>query len=131
MSEYTYFGTNTVISSKDIKVRPVVNYPKKLTSTMTKGILYAAGDKELAWTVSGSAESKAEIENIVLTEDKAGAYKNFDFTYDGDGDCYLTVSDAGRQAKTGKTYKLTFKVLFKGEPENEKHKTVTMNVTLK
>lgn len=131
MSEYTYFGTNTVISTKDIKVRPVVNYPKKLTSTMTKGILYAAGDKELAWTVSGSAESKAEIENIVLTEDKAGAYKNFDFTYDGDGDCYLTVSDAGRQAKTGKTYKLTFEVLFKGEPENEKHKTVTMNVTLK
>ena len=120
---------NRYTGSVTVKVKPTAKYPKiKVTSAKTT--LYKGTESRLQAAVTLTGKTNAAIKDVTLDQDKAGAYANFDLTYEN-GKVLLSMKDQGSTLTAGKTYKLTLLVSFEGEAEDAVPKKATVSVTVR
>lgn len=120
---------NRYTGSVTVKVKPTAKYPKiKVTSVKTT--LYKGTESRLQAAVTLTGKTNAAIKDVTLDQDKAGAYANFDLTYEN-GKVLLSMKDQGSTLTAGKTYKLTLLVSFEGEAEDAVPKKATVSVTVR
>ena len=120
---------NRYTGSVTVKVKPTAKYPK-IKVTPAKTTLYKGTESRLQAAVTLTGKTNAAIKDVTLDQDKAGAYANFDLTYEN-GKVLLSMKDQGSTLTAGKTYKLTLLVSFEGEAEDAVPKKATVSVTVR
>lgn len=116
--------------TKTVKIKPV-NKPARVTGNVSS-LTMNRGGKGRIFMISSAGRTAAD--SIIESVELAGASQYFTYTpADGAGGSRSysgTLTTIGDTCKAGK-YKVKFKICFKGQAENAKPATVTLNVTVK
>ena len=118
--------------STEIKIKPVLKYPK-LTASVKKATLYKTVGEEILFKVDMTPSYMTYIEDIELAEDKNGSRDYFYLNYnDSDDTCSIGITEAGvKNLVSGKTYNLTVNVHFHNDAPDVKPQTVKIAVTVR
>ena len=117
--------------STEIKIKPVLKYPK-LTASVKKVTLYKTAGEEFPFTVNMTPADMTLIESIEIAEDKNGSRDYFELNYDDNNNtCSIGITEKGiKNLTSGKTYNLTLNVHLYNDAPDAKPQTVKLAVTV-